>query len=606
MDTNNIKKQEQLLEIKAGKTGYGILIESDGYVSRDLSENNKKIIKEALESRENGEWNIPNPFILDVILQKFGVENANKRIYPENILKREVEKYQKLIDQRMALGECYKPDVLVLTENGWKTLESVKEGDNVLTLNVETNQIEIQPIKRKIEYDFDGNLINIKGRHIDDEVTPHHGFPLYDRNHKFKFFKTANELMNEDNLSHYYIPKNGEWVEKGDDFFILKGIVNPNPNTIKYHPYCKMDVSIPMSTFMKFMGIYLSEGCFNKKSYSVNIYQKKENVCNLIEELCEELGFKYSVKTMKSGCKAFKICDPRLHNYVKQFGDCYTKYIPKELKSQSKENLRLLYDWFVLGDGRIRGDKRRLKPHTLTDDIFSSSKQLALDLNEVQLKIGYSGNYHVELRDNDRIIEGRLIEGKNANPLHFSLRSLSKGVYVDKRFINIEEIPYKGKVMCIEVDNHTWYVMSNGKCHWTKNCNHPSASEIDLGRISHNIIECHWEGHTLVGKIEFNVTEGFRRYGICSSLGDTVVNLIMNGYKIGVSSRGIGSVKSQLGKTIVCDDFELICWDVVATPSTPGSYIGERESLTQYIENDETKKDKSKLVEKINKIKNIL
>ena len=136
--------------------------------------------------------------------------------------------------------------------------------------------------------------------------------------------------------------------------------------------------------------------------------------------------------------------------------------------------------------------------------------------------------------------------------------------------------------------------------------NHPEKSEIDLGRISHNIIECHWEGHTLVGKIEFNLTEGFRKYGICSSLGDAAVNLIMNGYKIGVSSRGIGSVKSQLGKTVVCDDFEIICWDVVATPSTPGSYIGSREELEQYVESDTTRNDKPQLTEKINKIKEIL
>ena len=136
--------------------------------------------------------------------------------------------------------------------------------------------------------------------------------------------------------------------------------------------------------------------------------------------------------------------------------------------------------------------------------------------------------------------------------------------------------------------------------------NHPEKSEIDLGRISHNIIECHWEGHTLVGKIEFNLTEGFRKYGICSSLGDAAVNLIMNGYKIGVSSRGIGSVKSQLGKTVVCDDFEIICWDVVATPSTNGSYIGSREDLEQYIECTTKQSTKSNLSEKINKVKTLL
>lgn len=600
------KKTNQLVEIKAGKTGYGLLVEHDGYVSADLTENNKKIIKEIFESKDNDEWYVPKPFVMDVVLQKFGIENANKRIYPESVLKREVAKYQRLIDERMALGECYKPDVLVLTEDGWRALADIKEGDNILTLNTTTDEIEIQPVQRKIERDFSGNLIKIAGRSILDEVTPNHGYPLYDRNHKFKFFKTAQELMDEDNLSHYYIPKLGNWTKRGNEFFILPGIESPTSLMLKYHPDCMSDKKIPMSTFMKFMGIYLSEGSCMKRNSFVRIFQKKEVVSDMIDALCHELDLSYSIRQRADGCKVFEISDPRLQRYLQPLGNCYSKYIPKELKQQSKENLRLLYDWFVLGDGRVRGDKRRTKNKSLSDDVFSSSKQLILDLNEIQLKIGYSGNYHIEDRGQDRLIGDRLIEGKNCRPLHFSLRSLTRGIYIDKRFINISETPYEGKVMCLEVENHTWYVMSNGKCHWTKNCNHPEHSEIDLGRVAFNVIECHWEGHTLVGKIEFNITEGFRRYGICSSLGDTAANLILNGYKVGVSSRGIGSVKSQLGKTIVDDDFELICWDVVASPSTNGAYIGTRENLQQYVESEEKGKNKSKLNEKIEKLSKLL
>ena len=54
------------------------------------------------------------------------------------------------------------------------------------------------------------------------------------------------------------------------------------------------------------------------------------------------------------------------------------------------------------------------------------------------------------------------------------------------------------------------------------------------------------------------------------------------------------------------DNYELICWDIVATPSTPGSYIGTKQELQQYVEDDETKKKKSKINEKIDKIKSIL
>lgn len=133
--------------------------------------------------------------------------------------------------------------------------------------------------------------------------------------------------------------------------------------------------------------------------------------------------------------------------------------------------------------------------------------------------------------------------------------------------------------------------------------NHPSESTIDLDRISHNIVELHWEGATLVGKMELNVTEGFRKLGIISSRGDEAANLLLNGYKIGVSSRGVGSVEQKLGQYIVGDDFELICWDVVSDPSTPGAWIGDSGELQQYVE---SKVSRLSLNEKIEKIKNIL
>ena len=174
--------------------------------------------------------------------------------------------------------------------------------------------------------------------------------------------------------------------------------------------------------------------------------------------------------------------------------------------------------------------------------------------------------------------------------------------------MRVEKSDYKGKVMCVEVPNHIWYVMCNGKCHWTKNCNHPQESTIDLSRVSHNIIELHWEGHTLVGKMVLNVTEGFRRFGIVSSCGDQVANLLINGYKIGVSSRAVGSVTEKLGVAIVGEDLDLIAWDVVSDPSTPMAYISTdgKDALQPYLESDASNQGKPLINEKISKIKNIL
>lgn len=136
--------------------------------------------------------------------------------------------------------------------------------------------------------------------------------------------------------------------------------------------------------------------------------------------------------------------------------------------------------------------------------------------------------------------------------------------------------------------------------------NHPAESTIDLGRISHNIVEMHWEGKTLVGKIELNVTEGFRKYGIVSTCGDHAAQLLLMGFRIGVSSRGVGSVEQRLGQYYVGDDFELIAVDVVSSPSTPGAYIGSPEYLQQFVENNETNNSKPSINEKILKIKQVL
>ena len=89
---------------------------------------------------------------------------------------------------------------------------------------------------------------------------------------------------------------------------------------------------------------------------------------------------------------------------------------------------------------------------------------------------------------------------------------------------------------------------------------HPESTIIAGDRISHNIIETWWEGHTLMGKMEILMTPGFINLGIVSTKGDEVANLLRNRIKIGVSSRGVGSLKEgRNGEQIVQDDFEIIC-----------------------------------------------
>lgn len=103
--------------------------------------------------------------------------------------------------------------------------------------------------------------------------------------------------------------------------------------------------------------------------------------------------------------------------------------------------------------------------------------------------------------------------------------------------------------------------------------NHPESSLIDLDRVSHLITDMWWEGNVLMGKVKLLTSPGFHERGVVTSKGDVAANLMRQGVTMGVSSRGVGSLVKQGEQNEVQGDFELICFDLVSSPSTPGAYL---------------------------------
>ena len=121
--------------------------------------------------------------------------------------------------------------------------------------------------------------------------------------------------------------------------------------------------------------------------------------------------------------------------------------------------------------------------------------------------------------------------------------------------------------------------------------NHPESSLIDLDRVSHMITEVWWEGNVLMGKIKLLTSPGYHESGICSTKGDIAANYLRQGVTLGISSRGVGSLKKIGEQNEVQDDFELICFDLVSSPSTPGAYLFlNKEDKQLYDENLEEEK----------------
>ena len=94
---------------------------------------------------------------------------------------------------------------------------------------------------------------------------------------------------------------------------------------------------------------------------------------------------------------------------------------------------------------------------------------------------------------------------------------------------------------------------------------HPESSVINLQNASHNITKVYWNGDDVMGEVEILSTPS----------GNILKELFRNGITVGISSRGMGSVKDNMseGTVEVQDDFELLCFDFVSTPSTHGAYM---------------------------------
>lgn len=93
---------------------------------------------------------------------------------------------------------------------------------------------------------------------------------------------------------------------------------------------------------------------------------------------------------------------------------------------------------------------------------------------------------------------------------------------------------------------------------------HPESMVINLKNVSHNIKKLWWDGDDLMGKVEVLPTPS----------GNILRELFINKITVGISSRGMGSVQSLGEGTVeVQDDFELLCWDFVSTPSTQGAFM---------------------------------
>ena len=137
-----------------------------------------------------------------------------------------------------------------------------------------------------------------------------------------------------------------------------------------------------------------------------------------------------------------------------------------------------------------------------------------------------------------------------------------KGVFLQTEITNRNGRMYKFGTMNREVQKYNEEFIKRGRA--LGELGHPDGPTINLDRVSHKIVELTPEGHNFIGKAKLLETP----------MGKIAKSLLEEGVQLGVSSRGLGSLKKENGSSVVADDFVLsTAADIVADPSAPDAFV---------------------------------
>ena len=132
---------------------------------------------------------------------------------------------------------------------------------------------------------------------------------------------------------------------------------------------------------------------------------------------------------------------------------------------------------------------------------------------------------------------------------------------------------YPESVLRREVENYKKIINENRAL---GELDHPDDSVVNLRNVSHMFTDCWWDGNRVMGKLK----------ALDTPSGNILKSLAQSGVSLGISSRGMGSVHESNGNTIVEDDFQLICFDIVSEPSTTNAYLSLSENRQRKLQNE--------------------
>ena len=363
---------------------------------------------------------------------------------------------------------CFDTETEILTADGWKNCETLKEGDIGLTVNLVTNNVENDPVQKVFKYDYKGEMYKIKTpRKLDFVFTPTHRV-VYQKKVGGDNWKWNDKLVIEPiekiNKYHISLPHFGEWIGRSQ-------------RTIRIGEF-----TFSTKLWFEFFGRFLGDGYLSERSISIfdnNKHVKQiKNLCNIIKKM----GFSPKVyEEPKKHSVTISIHNLKFRNALKELLNDKThsrdRDIPKEYLNFTPHELKYLLRGLMESDG---------SEYKSGEKVYSTiNKTLADSFQLLALRCGYNC-----------VIRNALSKGFGKKTPYYlctlsEFRHKKSSYVVSKQFNHVIKEQYAGKVWCAATRNTTLIIRRRGKVIVTGNSLYPSI--IKIRNLSYETVRCSHE-----------------------------------------------------------------------------------------------------------------
>ena len=354
------------------------------------------------------------------------------------------------------IGSCHDDQTEVLTVSGFKLFKDITKDDKLASVSPETKELIFEYPTNIVRFNYTGPMHYVDKKNSNFAVTPDHKMVVRKWDVQKASIGDNFSFVEMKDIGWYSGLPCGDVKHRGEavDYYTLPGVEHRNRESQRH------DTNIPMSTWMKFLGIYLAEGTILQEEghYKFQLAASKEREKTFIREVMAEMN----ITTLELDDR-FTFDNKQLYTEMEKLGlkgvKAPQKFVPEMIFKMTPENIKYFLLGHFMGDGC---EQNGVISH------YTSSEKLANDLHRLIFLSGGWGTLGVREPRAATMSDGRTVTGNYSE--HRVSQWKDYSLSLDKK----EDVvikDYSGEVFCAEVPTfHTLVTRREGKILISGNC----------------------------------------------------------------------------------------------------------------------------------------